>query len=116
MALAFTDLCLTVPLGIYQVCSNAVGGDVKPWVSWADTHFDFDRVNQFPAGIWRADRNVEIPLELDRWIVPCCAFIFFAYFGFAEEARKNYAKAYDFIATPFKRLRSRSSSTKLSDK
>ncbi|KAK7680870.1 hypothetical protein QCA50_016180 [Cerrena zonata] len=115
MALAFTDLCLTVPLGIYQVCSNAVGGDVEPWRGWADAHFNFNRVGQFPAGMWRADRNVEIPLELDRWIVPCCAFIFFAYFGFAEEARRNYVNAYRFVTAPFRKLRSKSSSEKLAD-
>lgn len=113
MALAMTDLALTVPFGIYEVVSNAVSG-VKPWTSWADTHFHFSRVDQFPAPIWRADHGAEVALELDRWIVPFCAFVFFAYFGFAEEARRNYGVAWNTIASPFKRL-SRRNSSKLLD-
>lgn len=33
-----------------------------------------------------------VAVELGRWIDVVCAFIFFAYFGFADEARRHYAK------------------------
>ncbi|THH19066.1 hypothetical protein EUX98_g8847 [Antrodiella citrinella] len=96
MGLAMTDLLLSVPFGIYEIYSNSTGG-IQPWLGWADTHFDFDNVNQYPAGEWRASLQTEIPLELNRWLIPACAFIFFAYFGFAEEARKNYWSAWVLV-------------------
>lgn len=99
MALALTDLLLTVPFGIYEIYSNAADGNVQPWKGWADTHYNFSRVDSYPAQIWRAQPIVGVSLELNRWIVPACAFIFFAYFGFAEEARKNYSAAYRAITS-----------------
>lgn len=115
MALAFTDLMLTVPFGIYEIYSNAAGSEIQPWRGWADAHFNFSRVDQYPAWMWRADPRVRIPLELNRWIVPFCAFVFFAYFGFAEEARRNYVKAFKFATAPFRKLRFQSNSEKLPD-
>ncbi|KAI0944382.1 hypothetical protein AcW1_002111 [Taiwanofungus camphoratus] len=94
MALAMTDIVLTIPFGIYELYSNAAGGDLEPWQGWANTHFDFSRVVQYPAVVWMYDPKLAVPLQLSRWIIPLCAFIFFAYFGFAEEARKRYRAVY----------------------
>lgn len=105
MALALTDLVLTVPFGIYEIYSNAADGNVYPWKGWADTHYNFSRVESFPARLWRAQPAIAIPLELNRWIVPACAFVFFAYFGFAEEARKNYSAAYCVLTSRLACLR-----------
>lgn len=35
-----------------------------------------------------------VMLELSRWIIVVCGLLFFAFFGFAQEARTNYRKAY----------------------
>ena len=102
MGLALTDLVLTVPFGIYEIYSNVAAGPLQPWISWDDTHFNFSHVEQFPAVIWRAQPTLNIPLELSRWLVVVCALVFFAFFGFAEEARKNYKAAWDWIATTFR--------------
>lgn len=105
MALAVTDIIFTLPLSIYEVVSNTGHGAVAPWRGWADAHFGFDRVNQYPAAVWRADPTRSIPLQLTRWITPLCALVFFAYFGFAEEARKNYSNAFRAIRDKLYRLR-----------
>lgn len=99
MALALTDLVLTVPFGIYGICANVVDGDMQPWRGWADAHYDFSQVHSVPALLWRAQPLVAVPMELTRWLVPACAFIFFAYFGFAEEARRNYSAAYRAVTS-----------------
>lgn len=104
MALALTDLALTVPFGIYEIYSNTVDAPVQPWTGWADVHFGFSRVDQYPALMWRASPAVAVPIELSRWIVPATAFVFFAYFGFAEEARKNYRVAYLAISSRIQKL------------
>ncbi|TFY73519.1 hypothetical protein EWM64_g10493, partial [Hericium alpestre] len=94
MALAGIELCCTIPLGSYSIYLNVTGGVISKWVSWDDTHFDFSRVGQFPNVLWRTDHVEEVSIELSRWLVVLCAFIFFGFFGFADEARKHYRLVY----------------------
>ena len=103
MALALTSLIITVPLGIYEIYSNTVDAPVQPWTSWKDVHYGFSRVDQYPAFLWRAIPALAVPIELSRWTVPAIAFIFFAYFGFAEEARRHYRLAFLALNTRVRR-------------
>lgn len=57
----------------------------------------FDRVDQFPSFMWRSDINTVFLVELGRWLTPICAFIFFGFFGFADEARNHYRSAINSI-------------------
>ncbi len=98
MALALADMCCTVPLGIYIMYITSHGIPLAPWISWADTHFDFGRVVVVPAIIWRNDKAFAITVELSRWLAPFCAFTFFALFGFASEAKKHYKLAFWWCA------------------
>ncbi|KAJ7711550.1 pheromone A receptor-domain-containing protein [Mycena metata] len=100
-ALALTDLLCTVPLAAFTIYLNATASPISPWISFADTHFDFGRVEQIPHVLWAADRNSSIAVELTRWASPFCALAFFAFFGFAAEARKNYARAGAAVVTVF---------------
>ncbi|KXN85251.1 Pheromone B alpha 3 receptor [Leucoagaricus sp. SymC.cos] len=97
MALAATDVIFTVPLGIYVIVNNA-RGQIPPWISWADTHWGFSRVDQIPAMLWRANSRQAIGIEMFRWSTVICAIIFFLYFGFADEAIKNYRSAVSSVA------------------
>ncbi|CDO69988.1 hypothetical protein BN946_scf184836.g62 [Trametes cinnabarina] len=92
MAIAMTDLLCSVPISAYGIYLNIVDGGINPWISWDDTHFQFWRVDQVPAAFWRASRDTVISFELARWLIPFCAFMFFAFFGFAAEARAYYAR------------------------
>ncbi|KIY48905.1 pheromone receptor [Fistulina hepatica ATCC 64428] len=94
MALAATELCCTTPLGTFFIAINAAGGQVQPWISWAWVHYGYSRVSLYPAIIWRADKKNEAAMELSRWLAPFCAIVFFAYFGFAVEARRVYLKVW----------------------
>ncbi|KAJ6629055.1 fungal pheromone STE3G-protein-coupled receptor [Mycena sp. CBHHK59/15] len=98
MALATTEICFTTPLAIFTIYLNAVVTPVGPWVSFADTHFDYGRVEQFPAFLWRAEPLNVAAIELTRWASPFCALVFFAFFGFAVEARKHYRTAFWAVA------------------
>ncbi|GLB44322.1 putative pheromone receptor [Lyophyllum shimeji] len=98
MMLAGIDTALTVPLGIFAIYENTSVAGVSPWKGWADTHWGFSRVEQIPALIWRARPDLETSLELTRFFTILCAFIFFAFFGFADEARKNYRSAVTSVA------------------
>ncbi|KIK58755.1 hypothetical protein GYMLUDRAFT_170577 [Collybiopsis luxurians FD-317 M1] len=100
MLLALMDILCTIPLGIYMVYIDLKSVPLAPWISWADTHFDFGRVELVPAVIWRSSPDSAIAIEINRWTPVFCAFIFFALFGFAEEARKNYRRAFWFVVKP----------------
>lgn len=91
MLLSGIEVICTVPLGIYALCLNA--SHLKPWLGWEDTHLEFSKVLQYPGAIWRGISPVDSSLELTRWFPVVCAIVFFALFGFAEEARKNYRSA-----------------------
>ncbi|GJE89168.1 STE3-domain-containing protein [Phanerochaete sordida] len=101
MLLSSLEMCLTVPLAAYSIYVNTHGVPVAPWISWADTHYDFWRVLQIPAVFWRADAQAVAAYEMGRWVYPCAAFLFFGLFGFAEEARRHYRAAFWCIVRPF---------------
>jgi len=86
--LATVDFTITVPFAIWVIVQNSVFAEVRPWVSWADTHWGYFRVFQIPAVTY--DHTTVVLLELYRWPAVLCAFLFFAFFGFADEAKKNY--------------------------
>jgi pheromone a factor receptor len=54
------------------------------------TERDYSRVPQVPAVLWRATTIRQLHVELSRWIMVFCAFIYFAIFGFTQESRNNY--------------------------
>ncbi|KAI0283496.1 GPCR fungal pheromone mating factor [Russula brevipes] len=97
MVLASVDALITVPFAIFVIVANTKLG-VTPWVSWDDTHSDYSRVVKVPSFIWKNDYKMARSLEVTRWRLVLSAFIFFAFFGFAKEARQHYRLAYRSIA------------------
>jgi len=94
MCLAGIETLFTVPLCSFFLYQNIKNG-LFPWISWEDTHYNFSRVEQILAMYWRSDRIVNVNLETSRWLIVVCAFTFFAFFGFADEAKKNYRSMYN---------------------
>jgi len=90
MALAGIELLCTTPLAIFQIILNATAAPLDPWVSWQETHYNFSRVRLIPAVVWHTNRWFVMGVQLNRWSGPFCAFAFFAFFGFASEARRHY--------------------------
>ncbi|KAJ7164153.1 STE3-domain-containing protein [Mycena filopes] len=98
MALASTDLLLTIPLSSLTLFINARVVGLAPYVSWADTHSNFSRVVSVPGIFWRSDVWTVASLEVTRWATVGCALLFFGWFGFADEAMKNYRSAFVSVA------------------
>jgi pheromone a factor receptor len=92
MALAAVDILCTVPISSYFVYINTLS--MQPWISWEDTHYNFSNIDQFPSIIWRAIPAQEIGMELARWIPVLGAMLFFAFFGFTQEAKSHYKMAF----------------------
>jgi pheromone a factor receptor len=98
MGLASLDLCCTIPIASYIIFQSTQDGGYQPWISWKVTHAGFDQIQQIPAIIWRSDPTARVNLEMSRGLNIACALVFFIFFGFAEEARKNYWSAYTSVA------------------
>nr|ALK27861.1 mating factor receptor STE3-2 [Limonomyces culmigenus] len=92
MALAGTDVLSTVPVALLMLVVNCQQA-FSPY-AWADVHYNFGQVNQLPTFEWAADTWTLVGVQLTRYAAPLCALVFFAFFGFAEEARRNYAAAF----------------------
>ncbi|KAJ7585807.1 pheromone A receptor-domain-containing protein [Mycena floridula] len=97
MCLAGIDALFTVPLATWAMVNNIQSG-VSPWKGWADTHWGYSAVHQFPAIIWQNVPHSGPGLEISRWFFILCALVFFAFFGFADEARKNYRAMFTSVA------------------
>jgi pheromone a factor receptor len=89
MFLASVEVLFNIPINLYGISTSAAV-PLNPWISWENVHSNFSRVPQVPSMIWRSNRDEEFALELSRWAIVFCAFLFFGFFGFADEARKNY--------------------------
>ena len=94
MTLACVELVCTTPISVFQIYLNATAHPLSPWRSWADTHYDFGRVDLLPEVIWRQNRTFHVAAEVSRWAPVFCAVVFFGFFGFANECRNNYRKLF----------------------
>ena len=94
MSLAMTDIFITIPLSTYGLYSNITSRPYYPWKSWSDTHSDWYTIDTYPAFLLRSKSSAIVVLELTRWSLVLCAFVFFAFFGFADEARKQYRRVF----------------------
>ena len=90
MLLALFNMTLTVPLSVFSIYLNSHGIQLAPWISWENVHYNFSRVEFVPSIIWRSIPAFNASVELTRWLFPVSAFLFFALFGFASEAQKQY--------------------------
>nr|GAT61196.1 pheromone B alpha 1 receptor [Mycena chlorophos] len=96
MAVAAIDILFTIPLALWVLCADVIP-NLGPWISWDNTHSNFSRVAQFPGIEWRSVKLLVASLETTRWATVFCAFIFFAFFGFADEALKHYRNAFSSV-------------------
>ena len=101
MALSMAEIVFNLPITIYGLYINITFEPIYPWQGWDNIHFEYFIIDTFPSLIWRMDKTAVVTLELARWSLVFCGLLFFAFFGFAEEARKNYRFAYWAVAKRF---------------
>ncbi|KAJ6542999.1 STE3-like pheromone receptor, partial [Mycena capillaripes] len=92
--LALTTLFLTIPLGLLNIAANATSAAISTQVSDDVAPFNFGVIAQISRELWTTSESNHIAVELTRWIAPSCALLFFAFFGFAQEAREHYMRAF----------------------
>ena len=92
MALCCVEIIFTVPMNIYIIITNTLIAQPGPYISWSWIHSDVSQIAQYPTIIWQSAGFVE--LEISRWLFILCAFVIFAFFGWAQEARSFYRQAF----------------------
>jgi len=102
MALSGIELLGTIPIGTYVIVIISKEG-VTLWQSWAKTHstgvHPYSYIFQVPAHTWVNLPAFKNGLEMFRWLLVAFAFVFFAFFGFADEARQHYRLAFKSLAS-----------------
>ena len=96
MAISSVEVFGTIPLSTYYIVSG-LKTRIQSWKSWADTHSHYSEIEQLAAFIWKNNPDEAVGIEMFRWSLVACAFIFFALFGFAAEAREQYYRLYKFL-------------------
>jgi len=98
MALATIELLGTIPVSTWFIYTHLTRDYLYPYKGFGDTHASFWRVNQYPALLWTRWDTFPATQRVTRWSVVACGFAFFAFFGFADEARKHYRDAFNSVA------------------
>ena len=94
MGLASLEVIFTIPFACVSIWLDVAQGGMEPYVSWASAHAGFLTIVPVPSAEWKAIPAVAGMFEMSRYAFVFCAFVFFAFFGFADEARRNYRLAY----------------------
>ncbi|KAI0061190.1 fungal pheromone STE3G-protein-coupled receptor [Artomyces pyxidatus] len=94
----------SIPLCIYDLYLDALSPGYGPWISWSSVHSHFSAVYQVPSVEWKPDQQTRISVEVTRWSNVLCAFVFFALFGFAEEAVQEYRRLWRFVRSRVLRI------------
>lgn len=97
MTISSIEILGTVPLSTYYIVADVKIG-IVPWKGWAHMHGHYSEVGQYAAFIWKNDHVATLDLELFRWSLVGCAFLFFALFGLSDEARERYYHLYKSLA------------------
>ncbi|KAE8211288.1 hypothetical protein CF327_g4945 [Tilletia walkeri] len=94
MAMASTEAFVSFPINLATFVNRfQYQHALNPWISWADTHYDFGNILQFPAAYYEDSaehRQVWRTVELGRWGVVVGSFLVFCFFGTSKEAVDAY--------------------------
>ncbi|KAG9317744.1 putative fungal pheromoneG-protein-coupled receptor [Chiua virens] len=93
MLLCCMEIIFTVPLSIYVIVTNVLLYELVPY-SWESVHSDFSQIVQIPTDVWQRTPLEASGVESSRWFFVLCAFVVFAFFGWAEESRNFYRQAF----------------------
>ena len=96
------DLLVGIPITLFYLYVEIATTTLQPFSS--PTQEQFSQIFQLPAVVWRSTTLSELSTELNRWIMVWGAFVFFAIFGFTEEARNNYRAMLQYVIQFFVKI------------
>ncbi|KAF7982263.1 hypothetical protein HWV62_29503 [Athelia sp. TMB] len=94
MLMALAEMALGLTITALDTWADYRFG-LRPWGSWAGVHSDWLRVGQFP---WLLQPAAGRAWDLGMWwAVPAASGVFFAFFGFGEEAVREYGRGWAWV-------------------
>jgi pheromone a factor receptor len=90
LGMAVTTVTCSLGFTVFILVLNFQAEELRVYDTWADVHSDWLRIGQFP--------RIEAPIqywtdeEISWMLLPITAFIFFAFFGFGQEALSEYSR------------------------
>ena len=91
---------IMVPLTFFNFINNIKHG-VQPWISWEDTHSNFNRFDLYPASAVEAIPPTYACFLIELWSCTGCCFLFFIFLGLNPEQRRQYRRWFFIILRPF---------------
>ncbi|KAG8789546.1 a-factor receptor [Ceratobasidium sp. 428] len=99
MALSATEMVFSLPLSIYSITSDLRLAPIKPWISWEYARRHVLVINSIPYEVFQeAPLRSRVGIDLNRWLVPSCAFAFFVFFGVSSEGNDGYKRGFRRVA------------------
>ncbi|KAF8259095.1 GPCR fungal pheromone mating factor [Lactarius quietus] len=98
MCLSMVEILGTIPAAAWVLSFNVKLGFVA-WRNWHWAHSNNSQIVQVASIIWKTNHSSHVGFEFFRWSLVVCAFIFFGFFGFADEARRHYRLVYTSLAS-----------------
>ncbi|KAF9477438.1 fungal pheromone STE3G-protein-coupled receptor [Pholiota conissans] len=82
---------VVIAVNVWFTCRTGL----RPWISWADVHFNFSRVGLFPIAF--LPPSTLSPLYFSWWTIPASSLLFFIFFAFGQDAMKEYRSCFVWI-------------------
>jgi hypothetical protein len=101
MCFSAVELTIAFPLGLYQLLADANNKIIFPWISWEDTHSNFDRFDKIPALFFQYLPGDLLQFSILLWSLPFLAFLFFVFFGLGREQMNQYKRWFYALLKPF---------------
>ena len=87
-ALTLVDAVVTIPLSVAFIYCNVTTAPVNPYISWADTHYNYSRIVSVPSALWRYGYETDptggwyrLSIVWRNIMYPFCAFFFLTIYG-----------------------------------
>ena len=100
MCFSLIPMLLMLPLTFTHLLLDIKHGP-RPWISWEDTHSNFNRFEFYSQAVLEAS-----PTVYGTWVVYLCGcpvscFLFFIFLGTNDEQRRQYRRWFFVILRPF---------------
>lgn len=106
MALASVEAIWTTLVCVLVLVWNVTDFPLRDYTNWADVHYAFSRVGQFPTVLLPASFVTRTAFTM--WVSVGVSFTFFFFLGLGQEAVEEYKRVIDTVRTKVFRMKPRS--------
>ena len=100
MCFSLLPSLLMFPITLFNFIITIKRGP-RPWISWEDTHSNWNRFDSYPEASIKADPYLYASWILELWSSASDCFLFFIFLGMKDEQREQYRRWFFVILRPF---------------